>query len=84
MEIWFPDLISKKDHNDFGTVPYWIQSEMFFASQMEEYLREINYIVPGYEVSMGHLEDKRHMQAVYAKLQEDEDRKGALSQSDFI
>jgi len=67
-------LKEKKDY-DFKSIPYWIQGEQFFTDDLTPFLKEIGYIVPGWDSSNQPSRFKTKVPA---------DSNGALSAADFL
>jgi hypothetical protein len=80
--IW--RMLSEKKNYDFGVVPYWAQSEDFFKIDLDLYLREIGYIVPGCARASAATYERMVMGSEYEKAKKEESGMESLTDADFI
>lgn len=83
--IW--RMLKEKSHCDFGLVPGWTQGERFFQ-ELDLFLREITWIVPGHDAHSRRVEQEWENKAQYARMKqaqiEEEAMRTAFSPSDFL
>ena len=77
-------VLSEVENSDFGKVPYWIQGEAFFNDTLDKFLRDINFIVPGWDRHKEAIADRSRDLAEQKVRKAEEDRSGALCSSDFL
>ncbi|MDD5053644.1 MAG: helix-turn-helix domain-containing protein [Sulfuricurvum sp.] len=68
--------LKSEDYN-FERVPYWIQSDNFFKNKLEPYLKEMNYIIEGYDRYCREQEYERIRRIERKEQQEIKDRQEA-------
>jgi len=77
-------LLAEKKSFDFGSVPYWIQSPDFFVESMGPYLKEIGYVVDGWDsYRLGQIEEEKRKD-FGRQEREEQERAAALGNSDFL
>ncbi|MFA5208529.1 MAG: hypothetical protein WC428_07855 [Candidatus Paceibacterota bacterium] len=76
-------MVLQKEGYDFERVPFWLGSENFIRNKLEPYLKEMGYIIDGYDSYCNEQEEERLRRIKGKEAQEEKDRaEAALSELD--
>lgn len=77
-------LLAEKNNFDFQSVPYWVLAGSLFEVDMPNFLKDINYIVPGWDGYCARMQEEQEERRNRRVLADQKDREDALSQADFL
>ena len=69
---------------DFKVLPYWIQGENFFQTDLPMFLREIGYIVDKYDYSLDMITEQREREREERRLKMEEEGRASLCEADYL